>query len=78
MNTMTIPAPGQLIVDVEDISLLKNLKNAISMLKGVAKVTIPRRQKLSSYELALKDLDEGRVYEYNSLDELINEIENGN
>lgn len=75
MNTMTIPAPGQLIVDVEDISLLKNLKNAISMLKGVAKVTIPRRQKLSSYELALKDLDEGRVYEYNSLDELINEIE---
>lgn len=78
MNTMTIPAPGQLIVDVEDISLLKNLKKAISMLKGVAKVTIPRRQKLSSYELALKDLDEGRVYEYNSLDELINEIENGN
>ncbi|MBR6179294.1 MAG: hypothetical protein IKQ70_15625 [Bacteroidales bacterium] len=78
MNTMTIHSPGQLIVDVEDISLLKNLKNAISMLKGVAKVTIPRRQKLSSYELALKDLDEGRVYEYNSLDELINEIENGN
>ena len=78
MNTMTIHSPGQLIVDVEDISLLKNLKNAISMLKGVAKVTIPRRKKLSSYELALKDLDEGRVYEYNSLDELINEIENGN
>lgn len=75
MNTMTIHSPGQLIVDVEDISLLKNLKNAISMLKGVAKVTIPRRQKLSSYELALKDLDEGRMYEYNSLDALINEIE---
>ena len=78
MNTMTIPAPGQLIVDVEDISLLKNLKNAISMLKGVAKVTIPRRQKLSSYELALKDLDEGRVYEAKDVDDLFNQIFSGN
>lgn len=52
MNTMTVPAAGQLIVDVEDMSL-------------------------SSYELALKDLDEGRVYDYESLDDLIKEIENG-
>lgn len=74
---MTMPAAGQLIVDIEDISLLKNIKKAISMLKGVTKVTAPRRPKLSSYELALKDLDEGRVYDYESLDDLIKEIENG-
>ncbi|MBQ4408323.1 MAG: hypothetical protein II852_15095 [Bacteroidales bacterium] len=74
---MTIPTAGQLIVDIEDISLLKNIKKAISMLKGVTKVTTPRRPKLSSYELALKDLDEGRVYDYESLDELKKEIENG-
>jgi len=76
-NTMTIPAAGQLIVDIDDISLLKNIKKAISMLKGVTKVTVPRRPKLSSYELAIKDLDEGRVYDYESLDELKKEIENG-
>lgn len=76
-NTMAMPAAGQLIVDIEDISLLKNIKKAISMLKGVTKVTAPRRPKLSSYELALKDLDEGRVYDYESLDDLIEEIENG-
>ena len=76
-NTMAMPAAGQLIVDIEDISLLKNIKKAISMLKGVTKVTAPRRPKLSSYELALKDLDEGRVYDYESLDDLIKEIENG-
>ena len=74
---MTMPATGQLIVDIEDMSLMKNIKKAISMLKGVAKVTAPRRPKLSSYELALKDLDEGRVYDYESLDDLIKEIENG-
>ena len=76
-KTMTIPTAGQLIVDIDDISLLKNIKKAISMLKGVTKVTAPRRPKLSSYELALKDLDEGRVYDYESLDELKKEIENG-
>jgi hypothetical protein len=76
-NTMAMPAAGQLIVDIEDISLLKNIKKAILMLKGVTKVTAPRRPKLSSYELALKDLDEGRVYDYESLDDLIKEIENG-
>ena len=57
--------------------MLKDIRKAISMLKGVGKITMPRRQKLySSYELSLRDLDEGRVYEYDSLDDLIKEIEN--
>ena len=30
---------------------------------------------LSSYERSLRDLEEGRVYEYDSLDDLIKEIE---
>ena len=44
--------------------------------KGVGKITMPRRRKLySAYELSLRDLDEGRVYKYDSLDDLIKEIE---
>ena len=74
MNTMTLPTAGQLIVDIEDISLLQNIKKAIAMLKGVTKVTISRRKKLSSYELALKDIDEGRVYEAKDVDDLFNQI----
>ena len=43
---------------------------------GVGKITVPRRTRLySSYELSLRDIDEGRVYEYESLDDLIKEIE---
>ena len=34
-----------------------------------------RNAKMSSYERSLRDLDEGRVYEYDSLDDLIKEIE---
>jgi hypothetical protein len=45
------------------------------MLKGVGKITLPRRKRYSAYELSLRDLDEGRVYKYDSLDDLIKEIE---
>ena len=67
--------PGRLTVDFEDISMLRDIKKAISMVRGVTKVTVPRRQRMSSYERSLRDLDEGRVYEYDSLDDLIKEIE---
>ncbi len=69
------PAEGQLIVSVENVSMLKDLKKAISMLRGVTKITVPRSKRMSSYERSLRDLDEGRVYEYDSLDDLIKEIE---
>ena len=76
-NGVTSPVEGQILVNIEDMSMLKDIRKAISMLKGVGKITMPRRQKLySSYELSLRDLDEGRVYEYDSLDDLIKEIEN--
>ena len=65
----TAPTEGQLIVNVEDISMLKSLKKAISMMRGVTKITI------SSYERSLRDLDKGRVYKYDSLDDLIKDIE---
>ena len=73
-NTGTIPTEGQLIVSVENVSMLKDLKKAISMMRGVTKITIPRR-KLSSYERSLRDIEEGRIYKYESLDDLIKEIE---
>ena len=74
-NVMTVPTEGQLIVSVEDVSMLKDLKKAIGMMRGVTKITIPRRKRLSSYERSLRDLDEGRVYKYDSLDDLIKEID---
>ena len=74
-NVAMAPAQGQILVDIEDMSMLKDIKKAISMLRGVTKVTIPRRKRMSSYERSLRDLDEGRVYKYDSLDDLIMEIE---
>lgn len=77
-NTLNAPAGhqmGQILVDIEDMTMLKDIKKAISMLRGVGKITIPRRKRLSSYERSLRDLDEGRVFSYDTLDDLIHEIE---
>ena len=81
-NVTTVPVQGQILVNIEDMSMLKDIKKAlkdikkaISMVKGVGKITLPRSKRLSSYERSLRDLDEGRVFEYNSLDDLIKEIE---
>ncbi len=74
-NVSSVPTEAQLIVSVEDVSLLKDLKKAISMMRGVTKITVPSRRRMSSYERSLRDLDEGRVYKYDSLDDLIKEIE---
>ena len=63
-NIPPIPVQGQILVNIEDMSMLKDIKKAISMVKGVGKITLPNRKRLSSYERSLRDLDEGRVFEY--------------
>jgi len=74
-NVATAPTGGQILVNIENISMVRDIKKAISMVRGVTKVTVPHIKRLSSYERSLRDLDEGRVYEYDSLDDLIKEIE---
>ncbi len=74
-NIAVAPTKGQILVDIEDMSMLKDIKKAISMVKGVGKITLSNRKSSSSYERSLRDLDEGRVYEYDNLDDLIKEIE---
>ena len=73
-NTATMPVERQLIVDVEDMSLFNDIKKAISMLRGVGKVSRPRRKRMTAYERSLKDLDEGRVYEAKDVDDLFKQI----
>ena len=68
-NTSTIPTQGQIIVNIEDMSMLKDIKKAISMVKGVGKITVPRPKKLTSYERSLRDIEEGHVNEYASVDD---------
>ena len=69
--------PAVLTVSIEDMSMLKDIKKAISMVRGVTKISLPRRKRLTGYEQARRDVEQGRVCSYDSLDDFIKEIENG-
>ena len=73
-NTVSL-APTQMLIELENASFAKDLKKAIGMMKRVTKVTLPKRTKLTHYEQSMRDLAEGRVYKYESLDDLKKEIE---
>ena len=62
----------QLTVSIEDVSMLDQIKQAISMLRGVASVTT-RRQPKTGMERAVDDIRQGRVYEASSVEDLINQ-----
>ena len=62
----------QLTVSIEDVSMLDQIKQAISMLRGVASVTTKRQPK-TGMERAVDDIRQGRIYEASSVEDLINQ-----
>lgn len=60
----------QLTVSIEDVSMLDQIRQAISLLKGVTSVTLKRRTK-TGMERAIEDIERGRVYEASSVEDLI-------
>ena len=60
----------QLTVSIEDNSMLEQIKQAISMLRGVSSVTLKHPTK-SSMEQAIDDIEKGRVYKASSVEDLI-------
>ena len=66
---MDTPRYVQVELPKTDTAFLK------SMAKRMGWKVKSNRRRLSSYERSLRDLDEGRIYKYDSLDDLIKEIE---
>lgn len=60
----------QLTVSIEDASMLEQIKQAISMLRGVTSVTLKKKGK-NGMDRAIEDIQEGRVYEASSVEDLI-------
>ena len=74
MTTSYHPKQNQLIVTVNDPTLLKSIKKAISLMRGVEKVKYPARRKKTGIEEALDEVKEGRVSHWNSVDEMFDEL----
>ena len=62
----------QLTVSIEDVSKLEQIKQAISLIRGVSSVTL-KRQRKTGMDRAIEDLKNDRVYEAKSVEDLINQ-----
>ena len=67
---MTSP---QLVVTIDDASMLNKIKNAIKLLNGVGHISVikPRQTEL---DLARQDKTEGKVTKWNSVDEMFDKV----
>lgn len=62
------PQPTQIMVNIEDVSMLNDIKRAISMIRGV--VSVDKTPKMKALDRAIADVKVGRVKEFKDLDEL--------
>jgi collagenase-like PrtC family protease len=78
-STTKVSAAAQLLVSISDLSMLNDIKKAISMLKGVTAV---KKQKQKEYDItktkafkeALDDVKHGRVTHYDSVDDMFKSV----
>lgn len=67
-SVLAMPTPAQITVNIEDVSMLKEIKRAISMIRGV--VSVEKSAAMKSYERARADVKAGRVKKFEGLDDL--------
>lgn len=71
-----------IVLDVQDESLLTQIKKACQLLKGVASVKVQRKPKAKNeditktagYKEAMDDIKHGRVYHADSVDDMMKQI----
>ena len=63
---------AQLTVSIEDASMLDQIRQAISLLRGVTSVTLKRHSK-TGMDRAIDDIKHGRVNEASSVEDLLNQ-----
>ena len=68
-----------IVLDVQDESLLTQIKKACMLLKGVASVRVHKTKneditKTAGYKEAMEDVKHGRVYHAESVDDMFKQI----
>ncbi len=62
----------QLTVSIEDSSMLEQIRQAISLIRGVKSVSLKKQPK-TGMDRAINDIKEGRVYDAKSVEDLLNQ-----
>lgn len=75
MATSTIqPQANQMIVTFDDVSIMQQVKKTLALIKGVKSVSMPRKKRMCGLDRALKDVEEGRVYHAESVEDMFKQI----
>lgn len=72
---------ASIVLTVTDENMLSQIKKACSLLKGVEKVKVVKKKKMSKniiqtegYKEAMEDIRQGRVYHADSAEEMFEQI----
>ena len=78
MNTVTYNNQSQLIVTIDDISLVKKISQAVKLIKGVSSVSVSKPKtnilQSESYKAGIEDIKKGNVTTYSSSDDMFNDL----
>ena len=76
LNTPKVKEMAQLIVTVEDASLLSDLKRAIKMLRGVTNISERKSDSLNDVtKQAIADAREGRTIKCDSFEDYLRKVQ---
>ena len=64
------PEANQMIVTFDDVSVMQQVKKTLALIKGVKSISMPRKKRMCGLDRALKDVEEGRVTRWNSVEEM--------
>ena len=59
-----------MLVTFDDVSIMNQVKKTLSLIQGVKSISMPRKKRMSGLDRALKDVEEGRVTRWNSVEEM--------
>lgn len=74
MQNIATTSQQQILVTVDDASLIKDLKRAIKMMRGVSDISIIKPKK-TEIQMALEDVKAGRINEYADKQELFDKLD---
>lgn len=80
MDTSIYNNASQIVLTIDDHSLVKRIADAVKLIKGVTAVQIKQADEdilqSASYKAAIKDLQKGNVSTYDSADDLFDRLMN--
>ncbi|MBQ0103518.1 MAG: hypothetical protein KBS99_05030 [Prevotellaceae bacterium] len=68
------PEANQMVVTFDDVSVMHQVKKTLALVRGVKSVSIPRKKRMCGLDRALKDVEEGRVYRADSVEDMFKQI----